>query len=106
MLLEAAHRTPGVAQDPPPSVVQTALSDFYVEYRLCAQSSQAAARRRAEAMSALHANVLDVFNEHGVQIMSPHYLGDPAQAKVVPREQWYASPAKPPQRPAAATDAN
>jgi len=38
--------------------------------------------------------------------MSPHYLGDPAQAKVVPREQWYASPAKPPQRPAAATDAN
>ena len=47
-------------------------------------------------MSALHANVQDVFNEHGVQIMSPHYLGDPATAKVVPREQWYAPPAKPP----------
>jgi hypothetical protein len=31
-----------------------------------------------------------------VQIMSPHYLGDPAQAKVVPPAQWYAAPAKPP----------
>ncbi|WP_374660281.1 mechanosensitive ion channel family protein [Inhella sp.] len=97
MLLEAARRTPGVAQDPPPSVVQTALSDFYVEYRLCAQSSQAAARRRAEAMSALHANVLDVFNENGVQIMSPHYRSDPPLAQVVPAEDAWAAPA--PQAP-------
>jgi hypothetical protein len=29
--------------------------------------------------------------------MSPHYRGDPANAKVVPREQWYAAPAKPPE---------
>jgi hypothetical protein len=47
-------------------------------------------------MSLLHANIQDLFNEHGVQIMSPHYLGDPAQAKVVPPAQWYAPPAKPP----------
>jgi small-conductance mechanosensitive channel len=106
MLVEAARRTPGVLADPPPRVFQVALSDFYPEYRLVCQAIPTEARPRAEVMSALHANVLDVFNEHGVQIMSPHYLGDPAQAKVVPREQWYASPAKPPQRPAAATDAN
>ena len=31
---------------------------------------------------------------------------EPHLMKLVPREQWYASPAKPPQRPAAATDAN
>jgi small-conductance mechanosensitive channel len=74
MLLEAARRTPGVAAEPAPYVVQTALSDFYVEYRVCAQSTRLAPQRRAEAMNNLHANIQDVFNEHGVQIMSPHYF--------------------------------
>lgn len=97
MLLEAARRTPGVAQDPAPYVVQTALSDFYVEYRLCAQSNQSAAQRRVEAMSALHAHVQDVFNENGVQIMSPHYRSDPPAPQVVaPDDAWAApSPASP-----------
>ncbi len=93
MLLEAARRTPGVATDPPPYVVQTALSDFYVEYRLCAQSNLAAAQRRVEAMSALHAHVLDVFNENGVQIMSPHYMADTAAPQVVPAADPWADPA-------------
>jgi small-conductance mechanosensitive channel len=97
MLEEAARRTPGVLADPAPRVFQVALSDFYPEYRLVCQAVPSEPRPRAEVMSLLHANVQDVFNEHGVQIMSPHYLGDPAQAKVVPREQWYAAPAKPPQ---------
>ena len=97
MLEEAARRTPGVLADPAPRVFQVALSDFYPEYRLVCQAVPSEPRPRAEIMSLLHANVQDVFNEHGVQIMSPHYLGDPAQAKVVPREQWYAAPAKPPQ---------
>jgi small-conductance mechanosensitive channel len=96
MLEEAARRTPGVLADPAPRVFQVALSDFYPEYRLVCQAVPSEPRPRAEVMSLLHANVQDVFNEHGVQIMSPHYLGDPAQAKVVPREQWYAAPAKPP----------
>lgn len=93
MLLEAARRTPGVATDPPPYVVQTALSDFYVEYRLCAQSNLAAAQRRVEAMSSLHAHVLDVFNENGVQIMSPHYMADTAAPQVVPAADPWADPA-------------
>jgi hypothetical protein len=37
-----------------------------------------------------------VFNEQGVQIMSPHYLGDPAEAKVVPKSRWYEPPAQQP----------
>lgn len=91
MLLEAARRTPGVAQEPAPYVVQTALSDFYVEYRLCAQSNQSAAQRRVEAMSALHTHVQDVFNENGVQIMSPHYRSDPPEPQVVaPEDPWAA----------------
>jgi hypothetical protein len=27
--------------------------------------------------------------------MSPHYMTDPAEAQIVPRERWYAPPAKP-----------
>lgn len=96
MLFEAARRTPGILQTPRPQVFQTALSDFYPEYRLVAQAIPSAPRPRAELLSMLHANIQDVFNEHGVQIMSPHYLGDPEQEKWVPRENWYAAPAQAP----------
>lgn len=96
MLVEAARRTPGVLADPPPQVFQIALSDFYPEYRLVCQAVPAQPRPRAEVMDMLHANVQDVFNEHGVQIMSPHYLGDPAAPKVIARAHWYAPPARPP----------
>ncbi|MDZ4021103.1 mechanosensitive ion channel family protein [Pseudomonas sichuanensis] len=93
MLLEAARRTEGVLDSPRPQVFQTALSDFYPEYRLVAQAVPSEPRPRAELLTLLHANIQDVFNEFGVQIMSPHYLGDPAQEKVVPKEQWYSAPA-------------
>lgn len=83
MLTEAAKRTPGVLEEPPPTVFQTALSDFYIEYRLVCQAVPEEPRPRAEVLHALHANILDVFNEQGVQIMSPHYLGDPARPKIV-----------------------
>ncbi|MNT89797.1 hypothetical protein D3C72_2305900 [compost metagenome] len=42
----------------------------------------------------LHANIQDVFNEYGVQIMSPHYLGDPSEEKKVPRDKWFTAPAQ------------
>jgi hypothetical protein len=45
-------------------------------------------------LTLLHANIQDVFNEHGVQIMSPHYMGDPQEPKVVKPEDWFAPPAK------------
>jgi small-conductance mechanosensitive channel len=96
MLVEAARRTPGVLSTPPPRVFQTALSDFYPEYRLVAQAIPSEPRPRAEVLANLHANIQDVFNEYGVQIMSPHYLGDPDGAKVVHRKDWYAAPATPP----------
>jgi hypothetical protein len=43
----------------------------------------------------LHRNVLDVFNEYGVQIMTPAYERDPEIPKVVARDQWYKAPARP-----------
>ncbi|WP_176515589.1 mechanosensitive ion channel family protein [Pseudomonas faucium] len=96
MLVEAAERTEGIVAKPRPQVFQTGLSDFYPEYRLVAQAVPSEPRPRAELLSLLHANIQDVFNEYGVQIMSPHYLGDPAQEKWVPREKWFAAPARDP----------
>ena len=96
MLIEAARRTSGVLPDPPPRVFQTALSDYYPEYRLVCQAVPSTPLPRAVVMTSLHANIQDIFNEYGVQIMSPHYMGDPATAKVVPKEEWYSAPAVPP----------
>ncbi|MEC5397122.1 mechanosensitive ion channel family protein [Uliginosibacterium sp. H1] len=101
MLLEAAKRTPAIAQESPPQIHQTALSDFYVEYRLSCMALPAQRQPRAEVLTVLHGNIQDVFNEYGVQIMSPNYEGDPEQPKLVAREQWYAAPASRPDATAA-----
>ena len=97
MLLEAARRTAGVLAAPAPRVFQTALSDFYPEYCLVAQVAPAGDEPRARVLSNLHASIQDVFNEHDVQMMSPHYMADPAQEKRVPPEKWYAAPARRPE---------
>ena len=96
MLEEAARRTQDIAADPAPFVRQTALSDFYVEYRLIAYAPIERPVQRIDMLSQLHGHIQDVFNEHGVQIMSPHYMTDPAEPQVVPKARWYVAPAKPP----------
>jgi small-conductance mechanosensitive channel len=93
MLEEAARRTAGLAATPAPMVRQTGLSDFYVRYRLAVYARAKDPPTRVSVLSELHAHIQDVFNEHGVQIMSPHYEGDPDQPQVVPKENWYAAPA-------------
>jgi small-conductance mechanosensitive channel len=98
MLLEAAAATPGLLRDPPPFVLQKALSDFYVAYSLVTHVASGEDGKRAEVASALHAMIQDVFNRNGVQIMSPHYRGDPAQAKIVAPADWH--PGAAPQEPA------
>ncbi|MEY2867009.1 MAG: hypothetical protein RIQ43_1035, partial [Pseudomonadota bacterium] len=95
MLLEAAKRTEGIANEPKPRVFQTALSDYYPEYRLVCLATPEQPKPRAVALSDLHAQIQDVFNQYGVQIMSPHYVLDPANEKVVPEDRKYAAPAKP-----------
>jgi len=94
MLLEAVTRTQGVLAKPAPFVRLTSLGEFFVSYGLNAAIRDPTQRR--QWLAELHRNVLDVFNEYGVQIMTPAYEGDPEQAKIVPREQWYATPARPP----------
>ena len=92
LLLLAADRTEGLKKSPAPFVRHWSLSDFYVEYELNAHIERPV--ERIAVLTALHANVQDAFNEHGVQIMSPHYLGDPESAKVVPPAKWYPAPAR------------
>ena len=94
MLKMAAERTPGVLREPPPYVLQKCLGDFTVVYELNAHCDDV--DRMNQHYSELHGNIQDVFNEYGVQIMSPNYDRDPEQAKIVRPENFYASPAVPP----------
>jgi len=92
MLLQAAGRTEGIVQDPVPFVLQKSLGDFCIVYEInvyCADASG-----MPHLYTSLHRNILDVFNEYGVQIMTPAYEGDPEQPKIVPKNQWYAAPAR------------
>ena len=91
MLLEAAARTPGLLKEPAPFVLQKALGGFAVDYEINAYCDDT--RGLLLLYTALHRNILDVFNEYGVQIMTPAYEGDPEQPKVVARENWYLAPA-------------
>ena len=75
------------------------LGDFAVNYEINVYSDQPQAGPRLYA--ALHRSILDVFNEYGVQIMTPAYEGDPEQAKVVPKDKWFELPARPDGTPSA-----
>jgi small-conductance mechanosensitive channel len=93
MLIAAAERTTGILRRPAPFVLHNKLADFAVIYELnvyCAEPGT-----MLEVYTALHRHILDVFNEYGVQIMTPAYMADPAEPKIVPRDHWHAAPAVP-----------
>jgi small-conductance mechanosensitive channel len=92
MLLMAAERSKGLLREPPPFVLQQSLGDYAVTYQLNVFCDEPA--EMFSLYTELHRNVLDVFNEYNVQIMTPSYIGDPAQPKVVPRREWFAKPAE------------
>ncbi len=94
LLLLAAERTPGVLTNPEPFVLQKSLDDFYVTYELNAYT--VSPHDMNKTYSELHQNILDAFNEYGVQIMSPGYESDPDRPKMVPKERWFEAPARPP----------
>jgi small-conductance mechanosensitive channel len=93
MLLEAARRTPGLMTEPPPFVFHLSLGDFCVTYELNVYCRDPLTMRAT--YTDLHRCILDVFNEYGVQIMTPAYEGDPEVPKIVPKDQWYQAPARP-----------
>jgi small-conductance mechanosensitive channel len=91
LLLMAAERTTGLKRQPRPFILQRALENFGVTYELNAYCDNAQAM--ASLYTDLHRNILDAFNEYGVQIMTPGYEGDPEEPKVVPKDQWFKAPA-------------
>ena len=86
MLKLAATRTEGLLKEPPPFVLKKSLGDFAVIYEINAYCEDVSTMHII--YSILHENILDVFNENNVQIMTPAYERDPATAKVVPKDQW------------------
>ena len=102
MLLQAAERTPGLEREPAPFVLEKALGDFAVVYELNVYCRDAAGMLRL--YGDLHRRILDVFNEYGVQIMTPAYEGDPHAPKVVAPQDWYPAPARRPAAVPAALD--
>lgn len=75
LLLQAAAETEGVRRDPDPRVFRWELSDFSVLYQLHVRLVNA--EHRATVRSALNSNILDSFMAAQVQIMTPHFEGQP-----------------------------
>lgn len=72
LLINAARITPGVLDHPKPFVLETELSDYYPCYQINAYIKDV--DKIAQIYSDLHQNIQDIFNEAGVEIMSPHYI--------------------------------
>jgi len=71
LMLAAARAVPGIAEDPPPQVLQTSLNDFHISYELNASVRDVLLYR--ETLSELLASLQDRFAEAGVEILSPAY---------------------------------
>ncbi|MEP1201215.1 mechanosensitive ion channel family protein [Tateyamaria sp.] len=85
MLIEAATRTTYLKHSPKPFVLMTALADYAINYQINAFSTRGSSL--PQIYSDLHRNIVTVFNENGVQIMTPSYIADPDEPKV-PQEKW------------------
>ena len=70
LMKNAARATDHIQDEPEPTVLQNSLSDFAVEYQLLAWTDDPKLMIRTR--SALRQNVLDQFNEAGVEIMTPN----------------------------------
>lgn len=75
LLEEAASRVGDLRREPKAYVLQRALSDFYVEYELCAHLTEPV--KRIPVLDELHRHIQDLCNEQGIQILSPHWMADP-----------------------------
>ncbi len=71
-LLEAASRTSKLLENPNPFVLQTALDDFYVKYTLNVYTHET--NIFSPIYTEMHQHILDVFQEKGIEILSPHFL--------------------------------
>ena len=85
MLIQAAHRTTGLKKSPEPFVLWTALADYAINYQINAYTTRGSSLPKM--LSDLHRNIVTVFNENNVQIMTPSYERDPEVPKI-PQTEW------------------
>lgn len=71
LLITAASKTEGIASHPEPFVLQAALQDNYVNYEVNGWTRKP--EELPKIYSDLHANILDEFHGHNVEITSPAY---------------------------------
>lgn len=71
LLVSAALRSHGINKSKPPFVNVSSLLDHYVEYELNAYTDNP--NTMPLTYSELHRNILDIFAEAGIEIMSPTY---------------------------------
>jgi small-conductance mechanosensitive channel len=88
-----ASRTAGINRSFEPFVYTLSLNQFDITHELNVLLEEGAPYW--DTRSELNRNVLNAFNEYGVQIMTPAYEGDPEQLKVVPKARWFSPPASP-----------
>jgi small-conductance mechanosensitive channel len=72
LLISAALKTDKIESEPEPFVLQKSLDDYSVNYQLNASTKDAVEMPRTH--SSLNANILDAFNQAGVEIMSPMFM--------------------------------
>lgn len=80
MLIEAAQRTDGLKNRPVPFVLWTELADFSISYQINAFTTRGSSIPKIT--SDLHRNIVAVFSENRVQIMTPSYIADPVDPKI------------------------
>ena len=93
LLLEAVKRSPHIFKEPTPFVLQTSLDDFYVSYELNAHTDEF--KKLPYIYSEIHKNILNVFDEADIEILSPGYMAArdgsvttvPSQVKKILMEQ-------------------
>jgi small-conductance mechanosensitive channel len=80
LLIQAAKKTKGVKARPGPRVLRLSLNSFDISYRVNAyvKKGQDIVRLHSD----LNENVVDELHGAGVQIMTPAYIADPAEAKI------------------------
>ena len=72
LLREAAQKSIHIEAEPAPFVLQTSLDDNYVSYEINAYTKEV--KLMPSIYSDIHRNILDAFNEAGVEILSPQYI--------------------------------
>ncbi len=91
LMIKGARATKFIVSEPAPHVFQNELGDYAVNYELRAHTNQPALM--FDTLSELRANVLDAFNQDGVEIMTPSILAHrDASNLAIPEEQFRERP--------------